>query len=127
MKKYGLRIGNIGVEFVSIEERQKALINFTKGTDVKISTTGIKFSDGEGSFSVYDRDTKEVITTCRKCNGEFSIETCFNREYPYKPSYSDKYSTENGYICEACFAKANKDKELFDARQLLKKGEDSDE
>jgi len=119
MKKYGLKIGDIGIEFPSVEDRQKALNFFTKGTDVKISPRGVRYSDGEGSFSVYDRDTKEVITTCEVCVGTFLIETCSRREYPDKYSYNEKYHTADGFICDACFAKKNKDKELFEARQKL--------
>lgn len=121
MKKYGLRIGNVGIEFPSIEERNKALTDFTKGCDVQISDSGLRFKDGKGSFSVYDRDTKEILTNCCICNGVFGIDTCGEREYPYKYSYSKNYDITTGYICDACLAKKIKDKQLFDAQQLLNK------
>lgn len=124
MKKYGLRIGNIGVEFPSIEDRQKALNAFTKGTDVAIHNRGIKFTDGEGTFSVYDRDTKEVLTICEVCNGTFLQETCTERSYPKKDSWEKKYNDRNGYICDACFSKKIKEKELFEAKQLISESED---
>lgn len=119
MKKFGLRIGQVGVEFPSAEDRQKAIINFTKGTDVTISESGIKYKDGIGNFSVYDRDTKETITTCAVCRGEFSVETCSEREYPNKYSYSNEYHTDTGFVCDACFTKKVKDKEIFDAKKLV--------
>ena len=119
MQKYGLRIGDIGVEFPSTEDRQKALLAFTKGTDVKIHSSGIKFTQGEGSFSVYDRDTKEVLTICNICSGNFLSETCTEREYPHKNSWEKGYGTETGFICDACFAKQVKAKELFDAQKLV--------
>ena len=124
MKKYGLRIGDVGIEFPSIDDRQKALLAFTKGTDVKISNSGIKYRDGEGNFSVYDRDTKETLTTCGICSGVFSIDTCSEREYPHKHGWETKFGTETGFICEACFSKQLKSKELFDAKKLVEESED---
>lgn len=118
MKKYGLRIGNVGVEFISIDERNKALSDFTRGCDVEISDSGLKFKDGKGSFSVYDRDTKEVVATCCVCQGVFGIDTCNERSYPYY-SYNKKYYETSGYICDACLAKKMKDKQIFEAKSLV--------
>lgn len=120
MKKYGLRIGDVGIEFSSIEERQQALLDFTKGSDVKINVgPGIVYSEGEGNFSVYDRDTKEVVVRCCICKGIFELRSCFLREYPYKYSYQKEYSTSEGYICDACFEKQNKAKKIFDDEKIL--------
>lgn len=119
MQKFGLRIGDTGVEFPSIEDRNKAIQYFTKGSDVKIHTSGIKFTPGEGSFSVYDRDTKDILTICAKCEGTFLQETCNKREYPDKRYYSNEWSTENGFICDACLAKQTKLKEIEDAKKTL--------
>ena len=124
MQKYGLRIGDVGVEFPSIEDRNKALSAFTKGTDVKIHISGIKFTDGEGNFSVYDRDTKEVLTICTECKGTFLQETCSKREFPYKYSYSSSWDTMDEFICDACFAKLLKAKEKADAQKVLDAEED---
>lgn len=126
MKKYGLRIGNLGLEFSSIDERDKAIKDFTHGSDVVISNSGIVYSDGKGSFSVYDRDTKEITTVCDICKGLFSIETCNNRSYPRKYSYSNKYDMLEGFICDACYTKQLEAK-IFDAEQLIKsKGGDEE-
>lgn len=119
MKKYGLRIGDIGIEFPSIDERQKALIDFTKGCDVKISDSGIVYKDGKGTFSVYERDTKEVIVVCCQCEGQFGIDSCPNREYPYKYYNSKDWSTSKGYICDSCLAKKKKEKEVEEAKKVL--------
>ena len=124
MKKYGIRIGNIGVEFPSIEDRSKAINVFTKGTDVKISESGIRYSDGKGSFSVYDRDTKEIITNCHMCQGVFLHETCPKRAYPYKNSWEKEFSQAEDYICDACLASQEKAKKIFDAEQTLKEGKE---
>lgn len=121
MKKYGLRIGDTGVEFNSIEERNKALQDFAKGCDVIISDSGLRYKDGKGSFSVYDRDTKEILINCSTCEGVFGVDTCSKREYPHKNSWEKVYSTTTGYICDACLAKAIKDKQILDAQQLLNK------
>lgn len=123
-RKFGFRIGDIGLEFISKEDRDKAIKTFTQGCDVRISNSGIKYSDGKGTFSVYDRDTKETITTCCVCKGEFDISTCPEREYPYKNSWQKNYDTTTGYICDACLAKNTKAKEVFDAKRLLEEKEE---
>ncbi len=123
MKKYGLRIGNVGVEFPSIEERNKALNDFVKGTDVNISDLGIRFKDGNGNFSVYDRDTKEILSNCHVCEGIFGTDTCSERTYPNKESWSKTYSDATYFICDSCLAKKIKDKQIFDAKQLIKEDE----
>ena len=126
MKKYGLRIGDIGIEFPSIEERNKVLTDFTKGCDVVVSDSGLRFKEGKGSFSVYDRDTKDILTNCLSCSGIFGIDTCGQREYPYR-SYSGKYDTSNGFICDACLAKKIKDKQIFDAQQIVNEAKKQEE
>lgn len=120
MQKYGLRIGDVGVEFPSAEDRQKALQYFTKGTDVTIHSVGIKFTEGKGSFSVYDRDTKEILTICVKCEGTFLIETCNKRKFPDQRYYSKEWSNEDAFICDACYQKQLKLKELDDAKKIVK-------
>ena len=124
MQKYGLRIGDVGVEFPSIEDRNKAVQAFTKGTDVKIHSNGIKFTDGEGNFSVYDRDTKEILTVCAECEGTFLQDTCSKREFPYKHSYSKDWIVRDEFICDACLAKRIKSKEKADAQKVLDSEED---
>ena len=119
MKKYGLKIGDVGVEFVSQEEREKALMIFTKGVDVKINTSGIRYSDGDGSFSVYDRDTKEILVTCKICEGVFGIDSCGDREYPHKNAWEKEYTIERGHICDACMARALQSKEVFEAHKVI--------
>jgi len=127
MKKYGLKIGNIGVEFISQQDREKALLLFTKGVDVEIHDAGIRYHDGDGSFSVYERDTKEVIVTCCECEGTFGIDSCGNREYPKKHSWEKEYDTETGYICDACLAQAMRQKEIFEAKKTLNEEEQDDD
>lgn len=123
MKKFGLRIGDIGIEFSDIASRDKALKDFTQGSDVTISTTGIRYVEGKGSFSVYDRDTKETIVNCCKCQGLFDIQSCSVRYYPNKYSWDKEYNTLEGYICDACLAKARQEKEVYDAKKVLSKDE----
>lgn len=126
MKKYGLRIGDVGIEFCSIDERQKALLDFTKGCDVKIYDRGIMYKECTGTtFSVYERETKDVIVTCEVCTGVFGIESSPDREYTYK-SYNGKYEKTHGCICDACLAKKIKEKEIFDAKKVLEESKDAD-
>jgi len=119
MKKYGLKIGSTGLEFVSIDDRDKALKNFTRGVDVQIHSSGIKYTDGDGAFSVYERDTKEVLVTCCICRALQGIDSCPHRSYPYK-SYTGKYDVNSGHICDACLIVKEKEKAIFDAQQVLK-------
>lgn len=119
MKRYGLRVGNVGVEFPSREERQKALIDFTNGTSVVISNSGIRYSDGKDAFSTYERDDKEILVNCHECQGVFGIDACPSREYPKMESWQNKYSNITNHICDACFEVARKAKELFDAKQVV--------
>ena len=124
MKKYGLRIGDVGVEFSSIEDRDKALRIFTRGADVKISSTGFRYRDGESSFSVYDRDTKEILVNCRECRGIFGTETCNKREYPFKNSWESVFTTKEDYICDGCLVSQEKQKRIFDATKVLNEEEE---
>lgn len=123
MKKFGLRIGDIGIEFSDVQSRDKALMDFAKGSDVKISDSGVRFTDGKGSFSVYDRDTKETIVNCCQCQGVFDIQSCTNRTYPHKHSWEKEYTDKEGFICDACLTKLTKDKEVFNAKKLLNQDE----
>jgi hypothetical protein len=122
MLKYGLRIGEVGIEFPSKDDRDKAIKAFTSGTDVMISESGIKYRTGKGNFSVYDRDTKDEITICRECNWDFFIATCFKRVYPYKNSWDKIYLETENYICADCYAQAVKAKEVFEAKKLIEEG-----
>ena len=124
MKKYGLRIGQIGVEFGDQQTREKALLAFTKGSCVTISeSSGRRYSDSSGAFSTYERDTEEQTMNCSSCRGSFSSEVCTQREVPAK-DYSDKFKggdeKQPAYLCDACHAKWQKDFELFKAQQLIK-------
>ena len=121
MKRYGLRIGDVGIEFPSREEREKALKAFTLGCDVKIHVSGVKYRDGSGTFSVYERLLEEILVICNECKGVFGVDVCPMREYPHKNSWEEKYDTATEHICDACFASAIKSKEVFDAKKLLDK------
>lgn len=119
MKRFGLQIGDVGVEFPSQEDRQKAIIDYTKGTTVRIYNSGIRFQPGKDAFSTYEREDKDILVHCAECSGIFSIDVCGKRNYPRKYSYAKDYEETGGYICDACFAKAQKAKELFDAKKLI--------
>jgi hypothetical protein len=120
MKVYGMKIDSIGLEFSSIADREKALLTFTKGSTVKISTSsGIRYKDCEAPFGCYERETKEIIANCAVCDGSFSTETCSRRTYPHKNSWEKEYQTVENHICDACLVKKNKEKELFDAKKLI--------
>ena len=121
MKKYGLKIGDVGVEFPSREERQKALMIFTGGSTVKIQAAAIRYVNHDGAFSTYERDDKEVLVTCNECNGVFSHDACPKRTYMRKPSWSDKFSEGTDYVCDGCMEAQRKAKEIFDAKAVIAK------
>jgi hypothetical protein len=119
MKRYGLKIGSTGIEFASLDERDKALRIFTRGVNVKINSSGIRYAEGDDSFGVYERDTKEILVLCKECNGLFGIDSCGKREYPRKHSWENQYGVDTDYICDACFVRAEKAKKLFEAKKLV--------
>lgn len=122
MKRYGLRIGDIGIEFSSREEREKALTTFTKGSDVKIYDSGVKYRDGKSTFSVYERMTEDILVTCSDCKGVFGIDVCPKGDFPFKNSWEKKYTTNERHLCDACLASINKAKEIYEAKKVLEKG-----
>lgn len=124
MKHFGLRIGDVGIEFPSREEREKALLAFTKGSDVKIYDDGVKYRDGKSTFSVYERMTENILVTCSECRGIFGIDVCPKGDFPSKRSYDNEYSTEDRHLCDACLISITKAKEIFEAKKLLNKGGD---
>ena len=120
MKRYGFRIGDVGVEFVSRDERTKAIGIFTSGSTARISDSGIRFREDKGAFATYERDDKEVQVNCAVCSGIFGIEAAPQRGYPQEQSWStDKWTTTEGHICDACFESKRKAKELFDAKKIV--------
>ena len=120
MRRFGLRIGEVGVEFSSREERQKALMNFTTGVCIKISDcAGPRYSDHSGAFSTYERDDKEILVNCKSCSNIFGADACPSREYPHKNSWEKEFGTETNHICDACFEAARKAKEIFDAKKVI--------
>lgn len=121
MKRYGFRIGEVGIEFVSIEDRDKAIKDFTHGSVIRISESGIRYHDDDRgkAFSVYDRETSEIIAVCNECAVSFSIESCPKREYPKKNSWEKDFSSNEAHVCDACFAVAVRKKEVFDAKKIF--------
>ena len=123
MKMYGLRIGDIGVEFSDRQAREKAMLDFTKGCCVKITDyEGQRYGDSKGCFATYERNTEEQTMNCSKCTGQFSSETCTKREIPatgYDGKFRDNDSTESKYLCDACHAKTMKDYEVFKAKKVI--------
>lgn len=126
MKVYGMRIGSNGVEFPSREDRDKAILTFTHGGSVKVSTLpGVRYSDGDKVFGTYERDTAIVEANCAKCYGVFSTETCQQREVPYRGyggtdgEFEDDHKPETKWLCDGCYAQWMRDKEIHDAKKTL--------
>jgi hypothetical protein len=120
MQKYGLRIGNIGLEFSDKQTRDKAIQVMTNCSAVSISTSGIRYEQNDGCFSVYDRDNTEVQVNCYDCKGVFANTTCSSRSAP-KKDWNGKYdgSTENASLCDACLATREKQLKEWEAKKVL--------
>ena len=126
MKVYGLRIGEVGVEFSIQVDRQKALEMFTKGSTVGINARqGIVYSDGEAIFGTYERETKEILVRCETCKGIHSSDSCRQIDYPHKCLWDSEYKSTTDFICDGCLAKILKEKELFDAKKLVAEAQKS--
>ncbi len=123
MKVYGFRIGDVGLEFGSREDREKSLITYSRSATVTISSHGVRYQEGCSPFGTYERDTKEILTNCKTCSGVFSSETCLRRTYPHKNSWEKSYGDETEYICDGCLTSKTKEHELFKATTLLQKDE----
>jgi hypothetical protein len=127
MIKYGLRIGNVGVEFSDRGTREKALLIFTKGSCVKISDCeGRKYTDHDGAFSTYEANTEEQTMNCSKCKGSFSSEACTQRNVPatgWNGKFKGADEKESKFLCDACHAKILADFEVFNAKKVIENAE----
>ncbi len=123
MKVYGFRIGDVGLEFSSREDREKALLTYSRSATVSIKTTGVRYQEDSVPFGTYERDSKEILINCQICLGVFSSETCSSRTYPNKEPWEKTYSDTTGHICDGCLAAKHKEHELFKAATLLQKDE----
>ncbi|KKN39825.1 hypothetical protein LCGC14_0739370 [marine sediment metagenome] len=123
MKVYGFRIGDVGLEFSSREDREKALLTYSRSTTISIKTTGVRYQEDSVPFGTYERDSKEVLVNCHVCSGVFSSETCSSRTYPHKNSWEKTYDEVINHICDGCLTAKSKEHELFKAAILLQKDE----
>lgn len=122
MKVYGLRIGTAGLEFGNRDEREKAMVTFTRSSVVEIcGYEGPRYKEDQGkTFSTYERETEQNTQNCGKCNGQFSGETCGIRTVP-KRDWQGKWQegTEEKTLCDGCYTKWLEDKRLADARAVV--------
>lgn len=120
MKRYGFRIGQIGIEFSDKESRMRAITNFTNSSTVTINNAaGIRYKDAESAFAIYERDSVEVLVNCCKCQGVFSQEICGNRTYPNKHSWEKEFTEVKDYICNGCLASQRDAQKVFEAKKTL--------
>lgn len=122
MNKYGLRIGNIGVEFSDQQTREKALILFSKGNCFEVlDCEGPRFKDSKGAFSTYERENNEQLMNCSQCQGVFSSEACTKRNVPARDwnNVFQVEGTDNKFLCDACNVKILKDFEVHKAKKAL--------
>ena len=127
MKAYGLRIGGVGVEFSTREDREKALLMFCRGGCVAISDTeGVRYSDGDGTFATYERNTEKQLTNCSICKGVFPVETCSKRSFARKDwdsKFPEKDDSTTAFICDGCLAARVQEKKVHDAEKTLSAAE----
>lgn len=124
---YGLQIDDVGIEFPSREDRDKAILTFTRGSSVAISTYGgPRFKPAKGAFSTYERDPAQQQANCENCHGIFLAETCPQRTVPergYKPNLWPEGETETRFLCDGCHARYLREKELHDAKKVVEAAE----
>lgn len=123
MKVYGLQIGSTGLEFGARDDREKAMLTFTRSTTVEVSmSAGLRYKKGTKSFATYERETEENTQNCQKCDGQFSSETCSVREVP-KKDWTGKWvagEVQEVTLCDGCYRTWLKDKKLAEAKALVK-------
>ena len=127
MNRYGLRIGNVGVEFPDRQTREKAMLAFCNGSCVTVSdSAGIRYRPGKKTFSTYERDTNEQLMNCSKCDGVFSSEVCSERLVPeadWDGKFKSGNKTERKTLCDGCMTKLLEDHKLWKARQIVEAAE----
>ena len=115
-----MKIGEVGLEFVSREDREKALLTFTRSSTIKISNSGVRYREGSTPFGTYERDTCEVLFNCENCNGVFSSETCKVRKYQgLQYNWSKSLDDIEKTLCDGCFVTAKEEAEIFKAKKVL--------
>jgi hypothetical protein len=123
MNIYGLRIGSVGLEFPSREDRDKAIVTFTHSSAVRVeNSAGLRYRPGEKEFSTYERDNAVVQANCNKCKGVFTTETCQEREVPRKDwngKFEDGDATATMWLCDGCYAQWMQDKKVHDAKATV--------
>jgi len=127
MKVYGLRIGSVGIEFPSRDDRDKAILTFTRGSSVEINNgSGPRYRPGEESFATYERDDSQQISNCEDCRGQFLTETCSSRTVPSK-TWEGKFTgmDTTATLCDGCYAKRLREKEVADAKKTVAAAEAS--
>ena len=104
--KYGIRIGDIGVEFDHIKQRENFLKMLANSNSIKINEgQGLEFEDKTTSFGIYERNTKEVGYRCYVCEQVIRDGSCHKQEYEYPYTYgTDGFSSSTNYICNNCLA-----------------------
>jgi len=122
MKVFGMRIKEVGLEFSSREEREKALVTFTRASTVGISDYGVMFTEAQAPFGTYERETNEIRVHCAACRGVFPVENCGKREY-WELDYYKKEAKHNDYICDGCLAAKDRATEVRKANAILGKEE----
>ena len=123
MKLYGLKIGSIGLEFPSRDDRNKAMVTFASSQASKIQEyAGPRYSPADKSFGTYEREEGQQLINCSKCSGVFTPETCGERTVPSRtnfPSGFDAEKMQDAWLCDGCYAQWMQDKKVWDAKQTI--------
>ena len=106
-KCYGVKVGDIGIDFQSIKDRSKFLNLLARANSIKINDRqGIVIEEKRVDFGIYIRNADEKGVRCYKCETVFTNGECRKQEYEYPYSYgTDGISTENNFICDNCLEK----------------------
>ncbi len=125
MRVYGLAIDNTGIEFATVEDRQKAINTFCMGSILKLSTgAGPQYQERDASFRTYDRDTDHNECKCSQCSGLFQLSEC--SYFNIKTYYESSDSWSGGYqqwACNKCKLTYETKRSEWEALQEKKKAE----
>lgn len=122
MHIFGLRIGDVGLEFESREARTNALTALSWGRATTITPkhqSGPTYTQRlgeEAGFALYERDDEFSVVRCNVCSRFFGASICSERDYPFKHT-SGVWETFHNYICDDCHAERTAEKKTDEFRK----------
>ena len=104
--RFGIRVGDVGIDFAFEKERQKLLELLSKASSVKINNSaGVVYKKCQVNFGIYERNMAIEGIRCNKCESVYYNGECRKQEYEYPYSYGDSgLSSTTDFICDKCLS-----------------------